>query len=149
MAPADVLPAIDHFAAAVPPVYNDYYSAGLRARYNIDAERAAVKAASHPTAPPNEPYATIGYDVDEAAFRRRAAARVAAGGLPTAIPHGWPTKLAGPLVWSKPDVDEESKYMHVLSDQDKVEIQSALNAFKGECRVAFLSNPPPQAGTPG
>lgn len=116
--------------ASEPGVPHDYYSAGLRARFSLDAAKAAI-------ASPKEPYADIGYSVDEAAFRRRSAARLAAGRLPTSVPDGWPTQLEGPLVWTAADFNEveESAYVCLLTDEDKQEISRALNAFKGGIRT--------------
>ncbi|AEO71829.1 uncharacterized protein THITE_2148420 [Thermothielavioides terrestris NRRL 8126] len=133
MAPAAVFPATDHFAmGAEANVSRNYYSAGLRARFRLDADR--------PVAPPAgavKTYADIGYDVDEAAFRRRAAARVAAGGLQTSVPEGWPTRLEGPLVWTGADfdADEESEapsYVYYLTEQDRAEIDGALEYFHAQ-----------------
>jgi hypothetical protein len=126
MAPAAVFPASDLFAmAAEANVTKDYYSSGLRSRFRIDADR--------PVAPVGEvTYADIGYEVDEAAFRRRAAARLAAGGLPTAVPSGWPTRLEGPLVWSGDSFGNEDEYVYYLTEEDKAEIGRALEYFNRE-----------------
>ncbi|KAK4033687.1 bfedabf7-3ea8-4d81-ab25-88f44eff35b9 [Parachaetomium inaequale] len=124
MAPSAVFPPTDLFAmAAEANVRQDYYSTGLRSRFRLDANRAV--------APVGVKYANIGYEVDEAAFRRRAAARLAAGGLATTVPEGWPTRVEGPLVWSGDDFDgEEEDYVYHLTDQDRAEIADALEYFK-------------------
>ena len=122
---AAVALATDIFSAsAETKVVEDYYSTGLRARFRLDAARTPVQ--------PDVKYADIGYDVNEEAFTRRAAARLAAGGLPTAVPEGWPTRLEGPLVWSAQDFNEgEEEYVYMLNEADKVEIEQALVFFKG------------------
>jgi hypothetical protein len=114
-------------AAEQPDTVLDYYSAGLRARFRMDATKAAVTLST-------ESYADISYEVDEAAFRRRSAARLAERGLATSVPAGWPTKLEGPLVWTAADFNEadESAYVYSLTDEDKEEISKALEDFKGE-----------------
>ncbi len=138
MAPAAVFPATDLFAmAAEVNVTKDYYSAGLRSRFRLDADR--------PVAPAAATYADIGYDVDELAFRRRAAARLAAGGLPTSVPSGWPTRLEGPLVWSAADFDNEEPYVYYVTDDDRAEIGRALEYFNRknvrDCRLHLLIPP--------
>lgn len=131
MAPAEVAPATDLFAAAAESVASkDYYSHGLRARFFVDAQRAP----SLPLEAKEEPYADIGYDVNEEAFRRRSKARLEAGGLPKTVPVGWPSEVSGPLVWSKGDFDgeqAEASYVYYLTDADKAEIRDALKTFKG------------------
>jgi hypothetical protein len=126
MAPAAVFPATDLFAmAAEANASKDYYSSGLRSRFRIDADRPVVPAGE-------VTYADIGYEVDEAAFRRRAAARLAAGGLATAVPSGWPTRLEGPLVWSGDSFGDEDEYVYYLTEEDKAEIGRALEYFNRE-----------------
>ncbi|GAB1317294.1 Taurine hydroxylase-like protein SAT17 like [Madurella fahalii] len=118
-----VLPSTDLFAGTAR--LEDYYSPGLRARFQLDAAKAAAPS------PPKEPYADIGYQVDEDAFRRRTAARLAAGGLASSVPEGWPTQVEGPLVWTGADFDgvDESTYVYCLTAEDKQEIDSALQHF--------------------
>ncbi|KAK4171360.1 hypothetical protein QBC36DRAFT_391169 [Triangularia setosa] len=101
----------------------DYYSQGLRARFQIDAARAAVR-------PKVTQYADIGYAVDEVAFKRRSEARLAARGLPTHLPDGFPARVTGPLVWTTSDIQDESEYVYYLTDDDKAEILAALGEFK-------------------
>jgi len=107
----------------------DYYSSGLRARFCLDAAKAPVTLHK-------ESYADIGYDFDEAAFRRRSATRLAAGDLATSVPAGWPTELEGPLAWTTADFNnaDESVYVYSLTGEDKEEISKALEAFKGGMR---------------
>lgn len=111
---------------SVSPPAEDYYSPGLRARFQLDAAKAAAPSA------PKGPYADISYEVDEDAFRRRSAARVAAGGLATSVPPGWPTRVDGPLVWTGADYDrvDESTYVYHLHPENMLEIDGALQHFK-------------------
>lgn len=117
MAPADVHPAV------IPDV--NYYSSGLRQRYHFDG----ILAETDNLAASKAQYANLAYEIDEAAFRRRSEARLAAGGLPTSVPPGWPTKLTGPLVWGKEDFNDESGFVYLLEDGDKAEILDALAFF--------------------
>jgi hypothetical protein len=103
-----------------------YYSSGLRARFLLDADRSDAKANSPAT------YAKIGYEFDEIAYRKRVQASLAAGDLPTKIPKGWPTRLSGLLVWTKGDFSDETEYVYYLTAEDKQEILSALETFKGQ-----------------
>ncbi|KAK3395145.1 hypothetical protein B0H63DRAFT_64633 [Podospora didyma] len=102
-----------------------YYSQGLRARFNIDGVRAEQAKAEK-----DAPYADIAYDFNEAKFLARAAARAKAGGLPQAVPDGWPTALKGPLVWTSDTFEDESEYVHNLTAADKTELLTALASFK-------------------
>lgn len=112
--------------AATAPV--PYYSQGLRARFNIDRvrlEQADVDARLN-----GGKCADIEYEVDEAKYRARSTARVKAGGLPTSVPDGWPTKLSGPLVWTSNSFPSEDEYVYHLTPSDKTEILAALAFFK-------------------
>ncbi|KAK1753878.1 putative taurine catabolism dioxygenase TauD [Echria macrotheca] len=105
-----------------------YYSQGLRARFQTDgirAEMARVAAAESGTE-----YADIGYEIDEKKFLARTRARLAAGGLPTEVPAGWPAKLEGPLVWSSDSFPSEDEYVYTLTEADKTELLHALHSFK-------------------
>lgn len=124
LAMAAVAPATDVlFASIEAKAVGEYYSPGLRSRFQLDATRPVA---------PAEPkhYANIGYEVNEEAFRRRGEARLAAGGLPTAVPSGWPTEVEGPLVWTSDSFPDESAYVYHLTDEDKTEIGEALEYFK-------------------
>ncbi|KAK4442342.1 hypothetical protein QBC34DRAFT_454976 [Podospora aff. communis PSN243] len=103
-----------------------YYSRGLRARFMADgirAEQAKIDAAA-------PCYADIGYAIDEKKYLARVKARTEAGGLPTEVPAGWPTKLEGPLLWSSDSFQDESEYVYTLTDADKTELLAALKTFK-------------------
>jgi hypothetical protein len=104
------------------------YSQGLRARFQLDGSKLATSSVA--TSKP-QPYADIGYEVDEGAFHRRCGASLGAGNRLNALPEGWPTKLEGPLVWSKGDFQDEAQYVYHLNDADKEEILAALEHFKG------------------
>jgi len=101
----------------------EYYSVGLRERFQIDSLK--------PPAPKEEPvsYADIEYDVDEAKYEARSAARMAAGGLQTEVPPFWPKQVEGPLCWKSGNIAEEDYVIH-LTDKDKTEIVAALKYFK-------------------
>ncbi|KAI0602175.1 hypothetical protein F4775DRAFT_227399 [Biscogniauxia sp. FL1348] len=126
MAPIAVQMAADLFAITTTDIYDDYYSQGLRKKFLIDG----MKLPKTDSLPKPEPPADIGYDVDEEAFLRRCEASRASGGLPTSVPDGWPTRLEGPLVWSKNDFQNESEYVYNLTDADKAELETALKRFK-------------------
>lgn len=106
---------------------DDYYSQGLRNRFQIDGLRVAKSFSAQ-----QERSADIGYEVDEAKYRRRSEARLRAGDLPTAVPAGWPAEVSGPLVWSGDDYSDETEYVYELTDADKEEIARALKFFKGK-----------------
>jgi len=110
-----------------------YYSHGLRARFQIDGIRAEQQAKEEPGK-----YADIQYEIDEQKYRARAAARVAAGGLPTSVPAGWPSKLEGPLVWSSDSFQSEKEYVYELTVDDKAELLDALVQYKRK----YLHNQP-------
>lgn len=104
---------------------DEYYSQGLRRRFKIDALRTADHQQEGESA-------DIGYEVDEAKYRRRVEARLLANDLPTTVPAGWPTKVSGPLVWGGDDFPDETEYVYQLTDADKAEIALALDHFKGQ-----------------
>lgn len=103
-----------------------YYSYGLRERFRIDGLKPA------PTEPLPEANADIGYDVDEAKYLARGAARIKAGGLEKSVPEGWPQSVSGPLVWKEGDFKDETQYVYMLTEDDKAEIVKALEYFKGK-----------------
>ncbi|KAK0615150.1 hypothetical protein B0T17DRAFT_610146 [Bombardia bombarda] len=112
----------DETASGAP---EPYYSQGLRARFEIDGIRAEQAKAQV-----SGQYADITYDVDEKKYLARAEARVKAGGLPTTVPAGWPTKLDGPLVWDSDSFPDEKEYVYNLTGDDKTELLEALASFK-------------------
>jgi len=44
---------------------------------------------------------------------------------------GWPTAFASPLVWDHEQYPNDDGYIHILSEEEKTEINAALKAFKG------------------
>ncbi|KAF7548799.1 hypothetical protein G7Z17_g6838 [Cylindrodendrum hubeiense] len=126
--PLDTLPKdLDFFAASIGKSSEDYYSQGLRARFRLDAAKVLLQAAKKPE---EVKYADIGYEVNEDAFMRRSEARLAGGGLPSAVPSGFPTQMSGPLVWDKDSFPDETEYVYYLTEADKEEIHLALAYFK-------------------
>jgi hypothetical protein len=47
------------------------------------------------------------------------------------ICEGWPTALNSSLVWDHEQFPNEDAYIHILSADEKTEINAALKAFKG------------------
>ena len=103
----------------------EYYSPGLRHRFNVDASKIPI------TKPISQEPVDISYDANEAKYLARVKKRVAAGGLETTVPEGWPTAVEGPLVWDKDTFQDSSEYIYYLTEEDKAEIQEALEYFKG------------------
>jgi len=104
-----------------------YYSQGLRAKFHIDgirAEQAKLETSGR--------FADIGYEVEEDKYRARSEARVKAGGLPDAVPAGWPAELKGPLVWGSDSFPDEKEYVYNITEEDKTELLDALEYFNGE-----------------
>lgn len=118
------------FLAMGPRVTAPYYSSGLRARFLTDGMRLDQRDADGGRSPPK--YADIEYEIDEQKYLARSKARMAAGGLPTEVPPGWPQKLEGPLVWSSNDFPNEDEYVYTLTDDDKTELLYALHSFKSK-----------------
>lgn len=102
-----------------------YDSQGLRKKYLLDGDKTKAK-------PKQEHKAEIKYHPNRGQYLARAEARVHVGGLEQDVPVGWPKVLTGPLVWTTTDVQNEADYIHVLTDDEKVEIDSALKHFKGD-----------------
>lgn len=114
-----------------------YYSQGLRAKFHIDGIRAEQSKLET-----SGKFADIGYEVEEYKYRARSEARVKAGGLPDAVPAGWPTELKGPLVWSSDSFSDEKEYVYNLTVEDKVELLDALEYFNGKSpRVVARKTP--------
>jgi len=47
------------------------------------------------------------------------------------VPKGWPTQLKSKLAWDGAQFHGEAEYIYVLSDEEKTEIDAALQLFKG------------------
>ena len=104
----------------------EYYSSGLRERFRLDALKL-----NPPKISKDQAFADIEYGIDENKYHARSQARIRAGGLEPKVPHGWPTALEGPMVWSTVDFQDEGKYVLHLDDADKKELDGALKYFKG------------------
>jgi len=101
-----------------------YYSHGLRERYRLDAFKMPVTRKE-------QVYADIGYRPDYAKYLDRSASRIHAGGLESDVPNGWPKVVNGPLVWTATDFNDETEFVHSLSEVEKAEIEEALRNFRG------------------
>ncbi|KAI1455336.1 Clavaminate synthase-like protein [Annulohypoxylon moriforme] len=125
MAPtADVMFPTDIRSFRNPDLVEEYYSPGLRTRFQIDGLKLAESQK------PQKHYADIRYEIDEDKYRARETARQQLGGLETKVPEDWPTKLEGPLVWDQSSFKDESEYIYYLTDEDKDEINRGLAYFK-------------------
>ncbi|PKS07710.1 hypothetical protein jhhlp_006318 [Lomentospora prolificans] len=100
-----------------------YYSQGLRGRFQVDALRAPAT----PSAPSK--YADIDYEFSEEDYRKRTEAVIRAGGLETRVPLGFPTFIEGPMTWTGADFANDESYVVHLTDQWKAEIRNALKYF--------------------
>jgi hypothetical protein len=45
---------------------------------------------------------------------------------------GWPMYLDSPLAWDGAQFQSEEEYTYLLTDQDKLEIETALASFKSQ-----------------
>ncbi|KAL4779591.1 hypothetical protein BJX76DRAFT_75446 [Aspergillus varians] len=79
-------------------------------------------------APPRQP--DINYAPDYDKWQARAARRVAAGGLPSKVPEGFPEQLAGDMVWEGETLADTYDWTYVLSPEQLDEIGQALAHFK-------------------
>jgi hypothetical protein len=86
--------------------------------------------------PPGQP--DISYAPDFAKWQARAARRVQAGGLPRAVPEGFPEQLTGDLVWEGETVGERYDWIYVLSAAQLDEIDSALKHFNCKSDIHLL-----------
>ena len=121
----------------VPPVQvqrgydpsNSYYAQGLRARYHLDEIKT-------PLVKDDKVYARIGHKPDLAQYLARSEARIRAGGLESELPAGFPKALSGPMCWSGADLTDETN-VHHLTDDERMEIDAALEHFKGNSSIQF------------
>lgn len=113
-----------------------YYSQGLRGRFQVDALRIPTIAS------PSQKFADIDYEFTEEDYRKRTEAVLRAGGLETHLPAGFPRAVDGPMTWSGADFPNEDAYVVHLTDEWKAEIKSALDHFL--CKsISFLIEPLP------
>lgn len=108
-----------------------YYSHGLRKKFIIDGLKSPA------TSVPFEGAAEIGYEVDEEKYLARVLKRGNDESRETEVPPDWPQSLDGPLVWEPSDI-AESDFVYHLTAMDKLEIDKALEYFKG--RYIILRN---------
>lgn len=88
-------------------------------------------------APPGQP--DIDYAPDYDKWQARAARRVAAGGLASKVPDGFPEQLTGDLVWDGRTLAESYDWTYVLNSEQLDEIDQALTHFKcRSCRCEFV-----------
>lgn len=121
------------------PVREAYYSPNLRQRFQLDG--SVLRPAFPAQSPPSGCKENFSYDVDEAASTARSKRRAMLPGLPKAVPVGFPKELRGPLVWKGKDFgDNEDCFVHQLTDADKIEIDAALEQFKGKQSRRLLSS---------
>ncbi|KAF4980433.1 hypothetical protein FZEAL_3549 [Fusarium zealandicum] len=78
--------------------------------------------------PPGQP--DITYAPDYQKYQARQNRRLQAGNLPSAVPEGFPTQLAGDLVWDGETVAQSYDWAYVLSQDHLSEIDLALKHFK-------------------
>lgn len=107
-----------------------YYSNGLRGRFQLDAHRAIAQ--------PSQGYEDIEYEFDDAKYAARTKAVLCAGGLEKEVPRGFPTSVSGPMVWSGVDFSEDD-YVVQLSEKCRAEIKTALRYFR--CKLAYAAHP--------
>jgi hypothetical protein len=102
-----------------------YYSQGLRKKYLIDSTKTV-------SIPQQTTKAEIKYHPNLEQYLARVETSLKDPGLEKEVPKGWPEHLSGPLVWSTADYqDDEGKYIYVLNEDEKVELDCALKYFKG------------------
>lgn len=105
-----------------------YYSQGLREKYRIGEIQPSPLQKTQ--ASPD-----ISWMPDLEKYLARTSATIRAGGLEKEVPPGWPKHLNSPLAWSGNDFENEDAYIHLLTDEEKAEIDNALIQFKGRLRM--------------
>lgn len=82
--------------------------------------------------PPERPTIAFQPTAEDYAQRSRklASARAASGLPPPSLPDGFPARINGPRAWSGRDLDSLDRFTVVLSEEDVVEIEAALEHFK-------------------
>jgi len=121
-------PSLEVSLPSDTPNVNDrlvsYYSQGLRKKYLIDSTKNLP-------APEQKAKAVIKYHPNLEQYLARVETSLRTGALEQEVPEGWPKELTGPLVWTTADFQNESKYIHVLTEDEKMELRNALEHFKG------------------
>jgi len=72
------------------------------------------------------------YMPDHEDYTARAKRRLESEQLDKSLPEGFPTKLAGGLVWDAESVAREFDFNYHLTAHDLEEIHNALHHFKGK-----------------
>jgi len=106
---------------------HDYYSNGLRAKYNIEVAKLMAPIVQH-----TQQAADIAYEPNISSYLSRSSARARSIELEKEVPKGWPQALTGPMTWTGSDFLNESEWVYTLSNDDKDEVHSALDYFKGK-----------------
>lgn len=83
-----------------------------------------LKTASSPVQP------DISYHPDLQNYNARTKRRLATESLAQVLPQGFPHRLESPLVWEADDFKPD-EWVVVLSDSDILEVDSAIEKFKG------------------
>ncbi len=112
--------------------WRSYHSIGLRERYRVDETRATLLQQAQ--AAPD-----IGYTPDLSKHHERASTRLRSGNLEKDVPCGWPKYLKSPLVWTGTDFENDGSYVHHLSEEEKADINDALEYFNGTASHSRLS----------
>jgi hypothetical protein len=116
-------PSVDTIS---PSDFNqDYYSSGLRAKYSVEIARLTANITQ-----PSRSAAEIAYEPNLSSYLSRSSTRAGLAGLEKEVPKGWPQVLTGPMTWAGSDFKDESEWVCTLSDDDKEEVNRALEHFK-------------------
>ncbi|KAJ4358033.1 uncharacterized protein N0V89_002612 [Didymosphaeria variabile] len=85
-----------------------------------------------PAAQSHPDQSDIDYAPNYEKWQARAARRLAAGGLETKLPQGFPEELEGKLVWDGKILAETYDWIYVLKDEQLAEIDEAVAYFQEE-----------------
>ena len=80
--------------------------------------------------PPGQP--DISYAPNLEKYKARTARRLAAGGLETSVPEGFPTEIKGDFVWEGDKLEEAYNWTYEFNEDQLSEIDDALKHFKSE-----------------
>jgi hypothetical protein len=109
----------------------DYYSSGLRAKYNAEVARLTTKS---PVA--SQSTAKLAHNRDLSSYFAQGSVKACSSKVEKTVPEGWPQILTGPMAWTAADFENESWVLN-LSYEDKEEIDRALVHFKSRSRSKF------------
>ncbi len=96
----------------------------MRKKYLIDSTKTLP-------APKQKAKAVIKYHPNLEQYLARVKTSLRAGGLEKEVPEGWPKELTSPLVWTIADFQNESKYIYILTEDEKMKLHNTLKYFKG------------------